>query len=478
MPNRILALDPHGAQLAAVVVETSFRSYQIVGYFSEPRNPSLPLADQLKGFLSRHATAADTVLSALPGDAAVYRLMDLPFRDWRKLAQTVPFELESQVPFAVDDAIVDFQILEKTAEGTRVFAALAPKARIEEHLKILSEAGIDPAIVDFAPLTTLNVLQLFEGERPASYAFLHVSAGRGTLALYRDGQLANLRVIDVRGEPFVPALAREIGWTLKSVNGRPPGGSGEPPPLLVGGSTGTELVELLRTHIGATVQRLEDLPLKQVPAALHGRQGTYAPALGLALREIAHEPTLGLNFRRESFAYRRGQEELQDIVTRLGVLSAVVLVLFLLWQGISYYQLSSEYNELRDVVRRGFRAALPNAPIVDEADQLQQEIKRLQKQQQQLGFGPSGPFSPLEVLRQISERAPTEPRMNVDELAVDADGVHLRAKTSSFEAVETVRGKIAASPLFGEVQVKDPRTTPDGSVEFRLNLLYPKGSEG
>jgi general secretion pathway protein L len=479
MPNRILALDPHGAQLVAVVVETSFRSYQIVGYYSEPRDPSMQLGAQLRTFVSRHPMAADTVLSALPGDAAVYRFLDLPFRDWRKLQQTVPFELESQVPFAIDDAIVDFQVLDKTADGTRVFAALAPKSRIDDHLKALSEAGLDPAVVDFAPLTTLNVLQLFEGDRPERYAFLHVSAAGGTLAIYRGGQLENLRVIDVAGEPPVPALVREITWSLKSLNGGPPGESEtELRALLVGGASGPELLESLRSRVGLTVQRLEDLPLRQVPAALHGRQGIYAPALGLALREIADAPTLGLNFRRESFSYRRSQEELQGAVTRLGVLGAVIVALFILWQGVSYYQLSAQYEELRDIVRRMFREALPNTPVVDEAEQLQQEIKKLQKQQQQLGFGPMGPVSPLEILRQISERAPTEPRVYVDELAIDPDGVHLRAKTASFEAVETIRKKITGSPLFSEVQVKEPRTTPDGKVEFRMNLLFGKGAEG
>jgi general secretion pathway protein L len=479
MPNRILALDPHGAQLVAVVVETSFRSYQIVGYFAEPRDSSMTLGAQLTAFLSRHSIAADTVLSALPGDAAAYRFLDLPFRDWRKLQQTVPFELESQVPFAIDESIVDFQILEKTANGARVFAALTPKSRIEDHLKVLSEAGLDPAVVDFAPLATLNVLQLFEGDRPQRYAFLHVSAARGTLAIYRDGRLENLRVIDVAGESPVPGFVREVVWSLKSLNGGPPTGEeAELRGLLVGGSSSQELLDSLRSRVALTVQRLEDLPLRQVPAALHGRQGTFAPALGLALRGIAEGPTLGVNFRRESFSYRRGQEEMQGVLTRLGVLGAVVLVLFAIWQGISYYQLSSQYDDLRGIVRQAFHEALPNTPIVDEAEQLQQEIRKLQKQQQQLGFGPGGPVSPLEILREIAERAPSEPRMNVDELSIDAEGVHLRGKTASFEAVETIRKKIAESPLFGEVQVKEPRTTTDGKVEFRMNLLPGKGAEG
>ncbi len=479
MPNRILALDPHGAQLVAVVVETSFRSYQVVGFFAEPRDAEAPLAEQLHSFVTRHGIAADTVLSALPGRAATYRILELPFRDWRKLAQTVPFELESQVPFAVEDAVIDFQILEKTAAGARVFAALAPRAKVEEHLKVFSEAGLDPAVVDFAPLTTLNVLQLFEGERPDRYAFLHVSsAQQGTLALYRGRQLVGLRVIDVAGEAAAPGLAREVAWALKSLNGSLRGNDEAPPPLLIGGASGTELPELLRNRMGLTVQRLEDLPLRQMPAALQGRQGIYAPALGLALREVFDEPTIGLNFRRDAFAYRRRQEELQGAAQRLGVLCAVVALLFVLWQAVSYYELSGQYEQVRAVVRQAFRAVLPSTPVVDEAEQLAQEIKKLQKQQQQLGFGPSGPISPLEILRQLAERAPTDPRLNVDELAIDADGVHLRAKTSSFEAVEKIRRKIAESPMFADAQVKDPRTTPDGSVEFRVNLSFPKGAEG
>ena len=65
MPNRILALDPHGAQLVAVVVETSFRSYQVVG-FSPSRAIPTRRCRTTAPFVARHAITADTVLSALP----------------------------------------------------------------------------------------------------------------------------------------------------------------------------------------------------------------------------------------------------------------------------------------------------------------------------------------------------------------------------------------------------------------------------
>ena len=101
--------------------------------------------------------------------------------------------------------------------------------------------------------------------------------------------------------------------------------------------------------------------------------------------------------------------------------------------------------------------------------QLREMIKKLQKQQQQLGFGPNGPISPLEVLRQLAERAPADPRMNVDELAIDTDGVHLRAKTSSFDAVEKIRaGKgQAIGAIIGAV-MRETKGRADGGEVQRL----------
>ena len=448
MPNRILALDLQGNYLAAVMVESSFRSYRFVGHHFEPRDPSRPLSQQLREFVDRHRLVADSVLSALPGNAVAFRILDLPFRDRRKLQQTVPFELESLVPFSLEDTIVDFQVISKTAEGARVFAALVPRRHLEEHLKTLSEAGLDPAVVDFAPLTTLNVLQLFEGHRPGRYAFFHVNSPQGTLALYRDGTLEGLRVLDVSGEPEVKGFAREIHWSLRSFDGGPPEDTVEAAslPLLVGGPSSPELCETLRRDLDLTVQRLEELPLRQVPEELRDRQGAYAPAIGLALREIVDAPTLGLNFRRDEFAYRRGQHEMRQALARLGALAGIALVLFFASGFVSILQLSRDHEVVRGEIRSVFTATLPDVKsVVDEPVQLSEEIEKLRKRQQQLGIPTGGAPSALEILREVSLRAPAEPRMNVEELTFDADALHLRAKTSSFEGLEAVKKSLAGS---------------------------------
>src|SRR6185369_9187996 len=184
MPQRIFSLEIGDTELKASVLQTSFRDYKVAAFHREPLlNGGMP--EQVKRFLAQHAEAGDTVLSALRGDMVTWRTFFLPFRDMKKVAQTVPFELESNVPFGLDEVIVDYQILHRDRAGTTVLAALVQKEDLERHLALLQQGGIDPKIVDFSPLSTLNTLNLV-ADLPPTFAFVDFAPRATTVALYRD----------------------------------------------------------------------------------------------------------------------------------------------------------------------------------------------------------------------------------------------------------------------------------------------------
>ena len=93
----------------------------------------------------QHGIGWDEVVSALPGDAVTHRILELPFSDRKRLDQTVPFELESHLPFELEETVIDFQVLDTGADGaSHVLAVSAPKTAVREHLAMLAAAGIDP----------------------------------------------------------------------------------------------------------------------------------------------------------------------------------------------------------------------------------------------------------------------------------------------------------------------------------------------
>jgi general secretion pathway protein L len=172
MPNHTLALDVGSHTLRAALVERTLRSQRVLGLYAHPRGAGGDLAADLRALAAQHGIAWDEVVSALPGDAVTHRILELPFHDRRRLEQTVPFELESHLPFELEETVVDFQVLGTDAEGTsRVLAVSAPKAAVREHLAMLADAGVDPRLVDLASLAALNVVREAAAARGGRLAY-------------------------------------------------------------------------------------------------------------------------------------------------------------------------------------------------------------------------------------------------------------------------------------------------------------------
>jgi general secretion pathway protein L len=492
MPQRILALDIAADELKAALVETTFRDYRVVGFYREPVVAADgSMAEQVRGFLQRHQLEADTVLSALPGDLVSLRTFFLPFRDRKRLDQTVPFELETQVPFGLDDVVIDYQVLHRDASGSNVLAALVQRRDLEEHLALLSGAGLDPKVVDLAPLATLNALTLVGSDLPETFVYLGGNLRRMTVALYRNRQLVGLRTLvgSVRvnaadteaaaagnGHPdpvSLDALLVEIRWTLLALNGAP---LDEGLPCLIAGE-GPQF-EALAAELGhfmdLAVRRLDQVELRNLSPELRAEVANFVSPLGLALRELGRDDVLGVNFRQGEFAYHRGQDELRRALGRTGVLAAVVLVLMVTSTYMGYRQIASRLELVQGQIRNVFKQTLPDVHrVTDERAQLQAEIEAAQKRLQVLG-GLAAGATAIDIMRTIASAIPDAVKVDTDEYIMDTDIVRIKAKTDSFEAVDTIKQQLINTHAFADVQVKDVKTAPDGKVDFRLVLSLGK----
>jgi general secretion pathway protein L len=496
MPQRILALELEHDELKAAVVETTFRDYRVTAFHrASLANGGASAAEHLRQFLQEHELEGATVLSSLPGDLVSLRTFFLPFRDRKKLDQTVPFELESQVPFGLDEVVVDYQVLYRDKSGASILAALVQRRDLEEHLELLREAGIDPKVVDLAPLATLNVLTALGNALPDTCAYVGGSARKVTVALLRNRKLVGLRTLTPpstgvaadasaagNGHPGdaerTAAIAKDVRWTLLALNGAPLDDS---LPCVVAGD-GLEFDQLAQqlAALNLAVSPLARSALRNVSDELKPAIDGFVAPLGLALREVAPGEAIGLNFRRGEFAYHRGQDELRKGVLRTGILAVVALAVFFAGTYVNHMQLERRLELVQQQVRYVFNQTLPEVTLVkDERAQLQAEIDAAQKKLQLLGgVAPLGGVTAVDVMRTISSAVPDNLRIDVDEYIMDTEGVRIKAKTDSFETADAVKQRLVNTQYFSDVQVKDIKAAPDGSVDFRIILGLPKEAGG
>jgi general secretion pathway protein L len=491
MPQRIVALDISGSVLKAAVLQATFRDYRLEALLCENLAPDGGAEESLQRFVAEHLRPSDTVLSALPGDAVSWRTFFLPFRDQKRLGQTVPFELESNVPFGLDEIVVDYHVLHRDSSGTLVLAALVERSEIKNHLTRLEQAGVDPKIVDIGPFAALNTLHLLP-DLPAGFAFVDVAPRTTTVALYRNRQLVGLRTLSrsspaassgngatpPAGDPSFDAGAEidQIRWTLLALNGAPLDDglpcylAGEP--LFVDG-----LEEGLARRLAFDVRRLDRLELRNTGSQPGAEVARFSTSIGLALREVAAADAVGVNFRRGEFAFHRSQQELRRALGGVAALAAVVVALTVGDLYMDYRVLAARAAAVEGQIQKVFHSTILDAGrVADPVAQLQAEITELQERTALVNdVVPVSSRTSIDILWALSATVPNDIRVDTEDFSMDPDGVRLRANTDTFESVDAIKQRLMDIGLFRDVQVKDAKAGKDGKgVDFRMTLFLNK----
>ncbi|HZR83172.1 MAG TPA: pilus assembly protein PilM [Candidatus Binatia bacterium] len=453
-----LGIDTADDAVTLALLETGARSARLVGSWREARVPGEPLADALRKAIAAHCPSPpETVATALPGKHATFRILRLPFSDQSRLAATVPYELESLVPFDLATAITAFVALDRSPTGTTIFAAIAPRDAVAAHVEQMRAAGIDPAIVD---LGALAVAALFERHADVLVAELRDGGG---VALLRGGRLAGLHVLDAGDGGDRAALLGQARWAaLALADGQP-----TPPIALVGPAA--DAGRALAGEVGAPVAA----PSQHLPPWAAGAPVAHLRAVALAARAAGAVKT-GVNLRAGDLAYHAPSEEARRQLRATAMIAGAAVLLGIASVAVAVAERRAELGALRAQIAETARAVLPSAAAGNERVQLESAVEALARRRDSLVGAAAGRPSALDLMRSISEAVPAQTPFEVQDLSIDADGLRLHARTDSYESVDVVKRALQTVPGTRDAQVKDVKTGIDGRVEFRAALAFAR----
>ncbi len=213
---RIIGIDIGSYAVKIAVFQGAFGRFEIEEYLSSPvprsedeqsqRKMQLACVEALMAGLPTDDRI--TVGAAFPIDNASVRLVTLPFADKNQIQQTLGFEVEGQVPFELEDMVLTHRLLDSSAEGSRVLAALTPRDRLGDMLSQLAEIEADPKslVIDGDALGELG--------SSGVEAILDFGHERTVATLVHGGRVWCTRAITMGGAYLTQALvdAHNITW--------------------------------------------------------------------------------------------------------------------------------------------------------------------------------------------------------------------------------------------------------------------------
>lgn len=177
------------------------------GFESEAEADLVEIATVIKKLLTDTKITARNVVVALPEAGVATKILSLPKMKEDELMNALKFEAEAFVPFPLDQANLDFQIIEEGKEEMRVMLAAAPKRLIDKYLKVFSLSGITPQALE------TEMMALARAVVPDDFPpCLVVDFGAKTcdLAVVENGKIFSTRSIPTAGEAFTRALVAAL----------------------------------------------------------------------------------------------------------------------------------------------------------------------------------------------------------------------------------------------------------------------------
>ncbi len=481
MAQLILAIEVGRDWVRGALAERSWNSLVMLDVVEERRAPEESDTAPALARLLADTGQPDFVLSALPGELVIKRMLTLPFNDQRRLVQVVPFALEEHLPVGVDDAVVAFARLGREGDKTLVMAAMARKEDVQHHLELLARAGVNPKTVTLSALALSGLLGRVRNGLGGTHLLVDLDHGSTSMVL-----------IDSTG---MPRAIRTVAAELGPVNGSPaPGASAilgamrqtllahssdhEQPELVLTGpmAAAPEVRKRVAEALAVPVHTLDEFDCTALLGRLAGRSTRYAGCLAMLLGETPGAALELLNFRQGEFAFRGRTGDLRPLRTTF-ILAGATAAALALHVGI---RVSGDLHRLRRLNHRIVAIAAPalgrHVSGADVKGVLATQLATMQKQLHIMG-GAGASASPLDTLLALSRALPPHLGAQVVDFTVEEGTLKLDGTADSFATIDRVKKALELSGYFRDIQVARATAGSDPNhVEFRLTAAVRGGA--
>lgn len=170
----------------------------------------------IKNCLTQIGSEGAEVHSVVSGQDVVVKHAIVPFMPKEELRDAVRWSLKESVNFNLEESALDFQIL-GSVTGTdgikrnEVLAVAVNKDLIDKNVKLLQDAGVEPALISITHFALANFLA--QNERLMSgktNVLLDIGFKTTTILIFKGTTLEFIRKITSAGDSFTKALSGVI----------------------------------------------------------------------------------------------------------------------------------------------------------------------------------------------------------------------------------------------------------------------------
>ncbi len=446
-----IGIDIGTSGVRAVRVRSAYRRLAVEAMLETDRASAPSLVEAIRAAVKPLLSGGESIAIGFDGERTFVRRLSIPAAGQKQLTELVPFELEADLPFELEQAVFDHVVLRHASnQSIPLLAVVAQVEHVRERIGLVKEAlGVEPERIVPGALA----LSGLSGVVPA------LAEDGPVLLLELDEQRTDALVLE-RGEPMfartlsrgtaglpesATALARELRHTLAAY--RSAGGAALAAAYLVGpGATVPGAEAFLGAEIGLEVKQMPsaDIPV-EAPDGI-GALVRFGKALSLAVA-LANR-SRGLNLRQKVLAYEGGYGFLREKIPVLSGLGAVLVASFV------FSALAESWSQ--DKERQVLEAALGSLThevLGEETTDPQRAAELIDKSIVGGEEDPMPRADAFDVMVQLAQAVPETLKHDVEEFDVQRGHVTIHGIVPTIPDAQQLATQLKSYRCFQDVKI-------------------------
>lgn len=496
--KNIVTLDIGGQSIKVLELEKTPQEWQIVDYFEkqipsrEDKNRDEIIPELLKEIPILNQSKNKRVIGVLPRHLFSVKYITLPSENYNEIARMIPFEAEKVFPFSLAKFELGFAVQKILPDkNAAILLAAVNKTFIEKLLNQLEKANL---VIERIGLSSLALARAYLAQKKENAALINLGEAAAEIDIIYEGSMAFTRSFPIAGKHLSQALMNDLNLTGEEaeklkLEGAWPKEKSLPSvedwhkrlileikrtiEAFLKDYPQADLSEIILSGGGYKLSALKDFihskvnlrtsffPFEKISISegikkkFLGESHLFPIALGLGLEQAKTAP---FNLIPQEFREKTSRKKKRKKLIFAAAATAGFLLLLQLFLGMALLWQTGR----KKIIQRNLARLEPAATGVMEK---KEEIALLQVYLEG--------FSPLEVLRELSEIIPET--VVISQFSLDKDGkAGIAGLTQDHGEVSDLIRNLEKSPRFYNVFSRYSRTkNKQGKnfVEFAISFF-------
>jgi type IV pilus assembly protein PilM len=176
------------------------------------------VAEALRELWSRGGFKSRKVYMGVGNQRVVVREIALPSMPEKELRQSLGFQVQEFIPMPVDEAVLDFHVIEETEiegrEMLRLLLVAAQKVMVDTLVASATSAKLEPLGLDLVPFALVRAVGTvgagMELEERGGEAIVDIGAHVTNIVVHASGETRFVRILPSAGRDVTNAIARAL----------------------------------------------------------------------------------------------------------------------------------------------------------------------------------------------------------------------------------------------------------------------------